>query len=60
VFYETSRCLEDSYWEFEVPLLQGEKYKTLYKQILDVMDRFVQTEKLEECHHGYSSQKTNQ
>jgi hypothetical protein len=29
----------------------------LYKQIVEVMDRFTNTEKLQECHHGFSSQK---
>jgi hypothetical protein len=29
----------------------------LYKQVVEVMDRFVKQEKLRECHHGYSSQK---
>jgi hypothetical protein len=34
------------------------KNNLLYKQISDVMDRFVETGKLNECHHGYSSQKS--
>jgi hypothetical protein len=29
----------------------------LYKQIIEIMGRFVKPEKLRECHHGYSSQK---
>jgi hypothetical protein len=34
-----------------------DKYKLLYKQVSDVMDRFITTKKLKECHHGHSSQK---
>jgi hypothetical protein len=30
----------------------------LYKQVNEIHDRFVNTEKLKECHHGFSSQKT--
>jgi hypothetical protein len=29
----------------------------LYNQVVEVMERFVGTEKLRECHHAYSSQK---
>jgi hypothetical protein len=29
----------------------------LYKQVVEVMERFVSEEKLRECHHGFSSQK---
>jgi hypothetical protein len=31
----------------------------LYKQVNEIHDRFVNTEKLKECHHGFSSQKTD-
>jgi hypothetical protein len=34
-----------------------EEHPVLYKQIGDVMSRFVTDEKLRECHHGHSSQK---
>jgi hypothetical protein len=29
----------------------------LYKQVLEIKDRFVATDKLRDCHHAYSSQK---
>jgi hypothetical protein len=32
-------------------------HAVLYKQAIEIMDRFVNTEKLKECHHGFSSQK---
>jgi hypothetical protein len=31
--------------------------KKMYEDISQIMDRFTETEKLKECHHGYSSQK---